>query len=505
MALSMTGFRRSDMFEHVHRECVETIDNDGEYPSLEETVGEPLMTRVIMTCPILTAIIVILVFQAVTGCSKSASSLVAENTQANCTDELDNDGDGYVDCEDQNCQIFVFCVETNADSSNGSDGDADADGDADSAENTPTKDTGHVPTDTGPKDTGNGELPDTGTGSDQSPQDTETNVDTGSAGDSDTASDRDTGVDTGSAGDSDTASDRDTWTDTDVDTGGDMGSAGDSDTAPDRDTWTDTDIETGVDTARDTAVEPGTDTQPDTDTATVTDETSDTDSPAEEDGGTPRDTEASTEPVLHYTFDGHANNSGTLVGYNASASDDPANYADGIFGDAINRSTSVSNFGEVVGSTHAVTIGLWFMETRLNDFAFLFDFRRFSDPDVGIQVYHGATASSHLNSCWEEPSGEAACSGVTMSYDNPTNYWHHLLIRWDGEHLDYYIDGQLSWHQTPPGNPFGVDAGQLLMLNEGGFYMDDLRVYLSVFDEPGQCEIVIEGEWVNDSCVLPAL
>ncbi len=34
----------------------------------------------------------------------------AENTRAACTDGVDNDGDGHVDCADQDCQDFTFCA-----------------------------------------------------------------------------------------------------------------------------------------------------------------------------------------------------------------------------------------------------------------------------------------------------------------------------------------------------------------------------------------------------------
>ena len=35
-----------------------------------------------------------------------------ENTAALCSDNLDNDNNGFKDCEDQNCQAFVFCSQT---------------------------------------------------------------------------------------------------------------------------------------------------------------------------------------------------------------------------------------------------------------------------------------------------------------------------------------------------------------------------------------------------------
>jgi hypothetical protein len=35
----------------------------------------------------------------------------AENTRAACTDGVDNDGDGHLDCADQDCQDFTFCAQ----------------------------------------------------------------------------------------------------------------------------------------------------------------------------------------------------------------------------------------------------------------------------------------------------------------------------------------------------------------------------------------------------------
>ena len=34
----------------------------------------------------------------------------AENTVLHCSDDIDNDGDGHVDCDDQDCEIFAICV-----------------------------------------------------------------------------------------------------------------------------------------------------------------------------------------------------------------------------------------------------------------------------------------------------------------------------------------------------------------------------------------------------------
>jgi hypothetical protein len=36
--------------------------------------------------------------------------LVQENTLEGCKDGLDNDADGHVDCDDQDCEIYAMCV-----------------------------------------------------------------------------------------------------------------------------------------------------------------------------------------------------------------------------------------------------------------------------------------------------------------------------------------------------------------------------------------------------------
>src|SRR5262245_23869883 len=56
-----------------------------------------------------------------------------------CQDGADNDGDGYVDCNDQDCRAFTVCYDAGADTD--SDVDADTDGDADTDSSTAT-DTG---------------------------------------------------------------------------------------------------------------------------------------------------------------------------------------------------------------------------------------------------------------------------------------------------------------------------------------------------------------------------
>ncbi|MBW2278217.1 MAG: hypothetical protein JRF63_12035 [Deltaproteobacteria bacterium] len=41
---------------------------------------------------------------------QSCPELVQENSLEGCRDTLDNDADGHVDCDDQDCEIYSMCV-----------------------------------------------------------------------------------------------------------------------------------------------------------------------------------------------------------------------------------------------------------------------------------------------------------------------------------------------------------------------------------------------------------
>jgi hypothetical protein len=61
-----------------------------------------------------------------------------EVTEAQCKDNIDNDGDKQIDCFDSDCSAFIFCVDdgvgdTGSDGDTGPDLDADTDADSDSA------------------------------------------------------------------------------------------------------------------------------------------------------------------------------------------------------------------------------------------------------------------------------------------------------------------------------------------------------------------------------------
>ncbi len=54
------------------------------------------------------------------ACSETASgTAAAENTAQACSDQADNDGDGWSDCADQDCWDFVFCADDVTDTTAG--------------------------------------------------------------------------------------------------------------------------------------------------------------------------------------------------------------------------------------------------------------------------------------------------------------------------------------------------------------------------------------------------
>ncbi len=69
------------------------------------------------------------------GCtndSKNSNQSELENTGETCSDNMDNDGDGQVDCQDQDCEVFVFCeIDTDIDNGNDTDTGNDTDSGSD--------------------------------------------------------------------------------------------------------------------------------------------------------------------------------------------------------------------------------------------------------------------------------------------------------------------------------------------------------------------------------------
>ncbi len=71
-----------------------------------------------------------------------------EITATQCQDGLDNDRDGYIDCDDLDCQGYVFC--------SGGDGDTDTDSDTDTESAADTDSETDTDPDAGGGDAGDG-------------------------------------------------------------------------------------------------------------------------------------------------------------------------------------------------------------------------------------------------------------------------------------------------------------------------------------------------------------
>jgi len=71
-----------------------------------------------------------------------------EDSIAKCSDSIDNDGDGFVDCNDQDCRAFSICADAGPDSDVDSDTDSDVDADTDSDTDTDTDTDSESDTDT---------------------------------------------------------------------------------------------------------------------------------------------------------------------------------------------------------------------------------------------------------------------------------------------------------------------------------------------------------------------
>jgi hypothetical protein len=82
------------------------------------------------------------------ACGGDDSNARPENTPDACRDHADNDGDGHVDCNDQDCVVFAFCVGEDAGPDADADTDTDTDTDSDTDADTDTDTDADTDTDT---------------------------------------------------------------------------------------------------------------------------------------------------------------------------------------------------------------------------------------------------------------------------------------------------------------------------------------------------------------------
>jgi hypothetical protein len=216
--------------------------------------------------------------------------------------------------------------------------------------------------------------------------------------------------------------------------------------------------------------------------------------------------EPSTAPILRYSFEGNASNSGRLAGFDGTAT--RVTYPAGKFGlsgikfDGTNESrVRVSGSRTVFGNGHKWTISLWFKEDVLIAGNDLWTFRGLA----GWESYHGLAGGDRIYSC---------SAGGCFSFPTPpVGTWHNIVYRYDGVSstvgapVEFYVDGRFQGRIANPALLPLISAGvQDIIIgyrfHGSTFYVDEFRVYDQVFTEEEQCELVIGGTW-SGNCVLP--
>lgn len=213
--------------------------------------------------------------------------------------------------------------------------------------------------------------------------------------------------------------------------------------------------------------------------------------------------------ILRYSFEGNVNNTGALTGFNGTATN--VTYVPGKFGQAI-KFDGTAGTGASLTGTRAVfatgskwTISLWYREDVLRPSSHLWSFR---GGTMGWETYHGVFTD-----------GITSCSnGGCATFLTPaSSVWHNITYRYDGvsstvgAQVEIYVDGVLA---TAIANPtllplVGTDVVDIKLGSHPSgafpsvFYVDEFRVYDSVFTPQQQCTTVIGGTWNGISCILP--
>lgn len=209
--------------------------------------------------------------------------------------------------------------------------------------------------------------------------------------------------------------------------------------------------------------------------------------------------------LLTYTFDGNVENSGSLSGFTGTATS--VSYPEGKFGRAIKFDGTTAT-GAVLTGTGTVfenngsewTISLWFKEDQQVTWVTLWSFR---GADQGWESYHGVTAEQ-ITTC-----SDGGCFG----FKPPAAVWHNIIYRYDGVSategapVEIFVDGVLAG-QLANTNSIPLVGGGVTDIQIGNssiFYVDEFRVYNTVFTPKQQCTLVTGGTWstVNGTCTLP--
>jgi len=221
-------------------------------------------------------------------------------------------------------------------------------------------------------------------------------------------------------------------------------------------------------------------------------------------------------PVLYWSLDNTANNTGALAGYTLTT---PAGltYGAGKFGQA--AAFAAGQYAYVDGmraslDTYAkVTIGFWMREPgNVPGQAFLDCSNRATSPYGGVQLGLSSTSVSLCVASTTNAFLGGGCNGFTAP---SANVWHHWILRYDGTGTaagqggptQIYIDNVLvhtranDTANNPVFNTTGTPDRLYLGVPNSG--LDDVRIYNQVFTLADQCTYVVRGTWNGTSCVLP--
>jgi hypothetical protein len=219
-------------------------------------------------------------------------------------------------------------------------------------------------------------------------------------------------------------------------------------------------------------------------------------------------------PILWYTFDGDAINSGSASGYTMTLAN--SSYDVGRFGQAISFGTngyaSVAGMQNLLGVLPQVTVAFWIYESVSADRDYWDVYNRTVAPYGGLQIaeYTGiAIGVCVANATDSMITGSCPFTGL------PTlQTWHHWIISYAGTGIGdgkgapvkVYLDDVLimTINDDASNNPiFDPGISDVMFVGANGALMDDLRIYDRVMSQAEQCARIINGTWTGANCELP--
>ena len=220
-------------------------------------------------------------------------------------------------------------------------------------------------------------------------------------------------------------------------------------------------------------------------------------------------------PIVRYDFNNRTTNVSTVTSGLFNGAGSGFSYTSGKFNQGVKFNSADTSSLTFAGTNDALwastspdwTISLWWREdSPPKPQSFLFSIR----GSRGWESYHGVTGfATKLTTC-----SSAGC--VTFASPTPA-VWHSLVYRYDapsyltGGPIQIYSDGVLA---ATVENSSGVDllsngADDLLLGSSNtpnwyaDFYVDEIRIFDTVFTDAEQCTTVIGGTWAGSGCTLP--